>query len=756
MFVLVATPPSASRTARRGRRGRRGHRLCLMQEEPRRPRWIVGKDYLPLSPTHGVPPVEVRAEQAIKRRVNKLIDNVRGWFQRQRQRQRGGTSGSSLQAQAAHAMDTVREHVLRWRDSLNSSKADTSQYDSAIARVRAAVESLEKLYAEQANAQQRNVSALLSDLANEAQSRFESLRKDCDRWSQQALEAVQGAIPEDVSQAVGRARESMQRLVRARPGDAELPDTLQSVESSLRDLQERVERANNDVSQRLAPAVDDAKRMLQTARDQYDAFIDAKTSEAMASLGIVEADSIVAPRRGRAERFDLQTALLMAGFTFDAYRDPRPEDGRRFEHDQLATTYLSGDFVRERFAGVLTGRVDTSFDIEYPPEAEAHSGEPVVFYVRDYEHDEAVLTRMATPWYTDKRRVRLRDIPDLTFTPFAKPDGEGGGSGIPPADPSSPSLMDFAYQTTRRWSDAARSAFDQAVAQARADPTATAEAIEKLIRESDVPPGELREWDELQRQVTQEIVSYRDTERLMFVKHLGTDTEFYVWRSPPAVHTRKVIFAFRGTAQMSWRDFLTDAKMYQDDYSEDCGAEGAAIHAGFAEAFRSIRDAVRRVVDYFVESGVPELYFTGHSLGGAMATLAALDTAQRVSPSVRVRMYNFGSPRVGNAVFARTFNQHVPTAYRLVNDADVVARMPRTISMDYHHVGFTVLVNPDGALWVEGQSAGEDPLKERWHPIEALIKAEQRAFESIVNNKALLHHLEDAYFVALAHTLLRS
>jgi hypothetical protein len=106
-------------------------------------------------------------------------------------------------------------------------------------------------------------------------------------------------------------------------------------------------------------------------------------------------------------------------------------------------------------------------------------------------------------------------------------------------------------------------------------------------------------------------------------------------------------------------------------------------------------------------------------------------------------------------VFARTFNTLVPDAYRIVNDADVVARMPRTLSFDYHHVGSTVLVNADGKLWIEGQSPGRDPLKERWSTIEDLIKLEQRAFESIFNNEALLHHLEDAYFVALARTIVR-
>lgn len=90
-----------------------------------------------------------------------------------------------------------------------------------------------------------------------------------------------------------------------------------------------------------------------------------------------------------------------------------------------------------------------------------------------------------------------------------------------------------------------------------------------------------------------------------------------------------------------------------------------------------------------------------------------------------LRLYNFGSPRVGNAAFSQNFDillkeGKIDEAYRLVNDQDVVARAPRTmitLSVDYDHCGQTVLVgeetntnNGDSAtsksssLWIEGES----------------------------------------------------
>lgn len=41
---------------------------------------------------------------------------------------------------------------------------------------------------------------------------------------------------------------------------------------------------------------------------------------------------------------------------------------------------------------------------------------------------------------------------------------------------------------------------------------------------------------------------------------------------------------------------------------------------------------------------------TGHSLGAAVSTFAALDIHHRIRPVKS--LYNFGSPRVGNAHFA--------------------------------------------------------------------------------------------------------
>ena len=73
------------------------------------------------------------------------------------------------------------------------------------------------------------------------------------------------------------------------------------------------------------------------------------------------------------------------------------------------------------------------------------------------------------------------------------------------------------------------------------------------------------------------------------------------------------------------------------------------------------------------------LVITGHSLGGAMATLSALDLAIEfpdIPKKNKLAMVNFGSPGVGNAGFALFYDQYVLSSIRVVNPCDPVPRLP--------------------------------------------------------------------------------
>ena len=121
------------------------------------------------------------------------------------------------------------------------------------------------------------------------------------------------------------------------------------------------------------------------------------------------------------------------------------------------------------------------------------------------------------------------------------------------------------------------------------------------------------------------------------------------------------VLAFRGT-EKDFRDIKTDlnARFY--------ARGGTRTHSGFLDAFRFVEPAIRRAVE---ELGNSKLYLTGHSLGGALALIAA----RSLSSDNVAACYTFGSPKVGNEEFGDAIK--VPI-YRVVNAADSVPSLPPT------------------------------------------------------------------------------
>ena len=81
----------------------------------------------------------------------------------------------------------------------------------------------------------------------------------------------------------------------------------------------------------------------------------------------------------------------------------------------------------------------------------------------------------------------------------------------------------------------------------------------------------------------------------------------------------------------------------------------------------------------------------GHSLGGSLATLLALDVAAN-SAFTTPAVYTFGSPRTGDSLFASTFDQVVTNSFRIANRVDIVPTLPPPV--DYDHVLNPYEVNP--------------------------------------------------------------
>ncbi|HEY7682088.1 MAG TPA: lipase family protein [Gemmatimonadales bacterium] len=149
------------------------------------------------------------------------------------------------------------------------------------------------------------------------------------------------------------------------------------------------------------------------------------------------------------------------------------------------------------------------------------------------------------------------------------------------------------------------------------------------------------------------------------------------------------MLTFRGT-ELEPRDWSTDLNALPTAWPA-----GGQVHRGFADALRDVWDEVAAAL-----VGLPSrLLYTGHSLGAALATLAA----SLRQPTVR---YTFGSPRVGDAAFVQSLAA-LPH-HRFVNCCDVVCRVPPE-ALGYAHLGPPAYLDGYGHLHV----APDDELVEK-------------------------------------------
>lgn len=129
-------------------------------------------------------------------------------------------------------------------------------------------------------------------------------------------------------------------------------------------------------------------------------------------------------------------------------------------------------------------------------------------------------------------------------------------------------------------------------------------------------------------------------------------------------HKDYLVLAFRGTEPDSLRDIKADASAT----IRQCETTGM-IHSGFYYAYQEIRKDIEETLLKPAYSKKP-LYITGHSLGGALATVATKYTYHEGGLAA---CYTFGSPRVGNDDWINNIKTPI---HRLVNAADCVTMLP--------------------------------------------------------------------------------
>jgi triacylglycerol lipase len=163
-----------------------------------------------------------------------------------------------------------------------------------------------------------------------------------------------------------------------------------------------------------------------------------------------------------------------------------------------------------------------------------------------------------------------------------------------------------------------------------------------------------------------------------------TPIEAYDTQALIIANSDLILVAFRGSeSRTDWKNNL-DFVLIQG-YGGRVDEFQGRVHRGFSQALDSVWGQVKRTIEQFQTQG-QTLWFTGHSLGAALATLAVSRLVLAEDKPVG-GLYTYGSPRVGDRVFAQNFNnQFKDQSFRFVNHKDIVTRLPPR-QAGYSHVG---------------------------------------------------------------------
>jgi triacylglycerol lipase len=140
----------------------------------------------------------------------------------------------------------------------------------------------------------------------------------------------------------------------------------------------------------------------------------------------------------------------------------------------------------------------------------------------------------------------------------------------------------------------------------------------------------------------------------------------------------------RGTEPNEWNDIKADVNVWTV-LAESVGR----VHRGFKEEV----DTLWPLIESALAETAKTTWFTGHSLGAAMAAICAGRCMLSKIESNPAGLFTFGSPRVGS----RRYVNHCrfPEYYRWVNNNDLVTRTP-PVWLGYHHAGRLMYLDSNG------------------------------------------------------------
>ncbi|CZS98256.1 related to Lipase [Rhynchosporium graminicola] len=154
-----------------------------------------------------------------------------------------------------------------------------------------------------------------------------------------------------------------------------------------------------------------------------------------------------------------------------------------------------------------------------------------------------------------------------------------------------------------------------------------------------------------------------------------------------------IVVSFAGSGA-TIRNWLANFSLIQIAY---VGCKSCTVHSGFAKGWAERRTVILDAVETALVAHPDfKVVITGHSIGGAVGTLAA---AELRGMGINADIYSYGSPRVGNAAFANFVTAQPGGDFRMTHENDPVAQIPPSW-LGYAHT------SPE--FWLSGCNATTD------------------------------------------------
>ncbi len=166
---------------------------------------------------------------------------------------------------------------------------------------------------------------------------------------------------------------------------------------------------------------------------------------------------------------------------------------------------------------------------------------------------------------------------------------------------------------------------------------------------------------------------------------------------------RTLYISFRGTKNIN--DLIVNLDLRQSKYLKN----DMKVHTGYLRQFQSIESSLLNEIDLSIgKQRIDRIHCIGHSLGAGIASICSINET-----AIPTSLYTFGSPRIGNDIFASYVKDHVCDHIRVKHVYDPITNIP--MKGRFKHIdGKCISILPDNSI-EETQNDNINNFKTYYH-----------------------------------------